>query len=50
MREISEAVRPDWELPGMRPFALVVFDGERLSTDTHADGRRLQDRLALPGG
>jgi hypothetical protein len=26
----------------LRPFAYVVFDGERLSTDPHAPGRRLR--------
>ena len=26
----------------MKPFAYVVFDGERLSSDPHATGRRLR--------
>ena len=34
----------------MRPFAFVVFDGESLSTDPHADGRRLRiDSRCLSG-
>jgi hypothetical protein len=34
----------------MRPFAFVVFDGEGLSTDPHADGRRLRiDSRCLSG-
>jgi len=34
----------------MRPFAFVVFDGERLSADPHADGRRLRiDSRCLSG-
>jgi hypothetical protein len=33
-----------------RPFAHVVFDGERLSPDPHADGRRLRvDARCLDG-
>lgn len=34
----------------MRPFAFVVFDGERLSADAHAPGRRLRaDARCLAG-
>ena len=34
----------------MRPFARVVFDGRRLSTDPHAPGRRLRiDARCLEG-
>lgn len=34
----------------MRPFAFVVFDGERLSPDPHAEGRRLRiDSRCLQG-
>ena len=29
-------------MTGSRPFAYLVFDGERLSADPHADGRRLR--------
>ena len=34
----------------MRPFAYVVFDGKRLSTDAHADGRRLRIDSRCLGG
>ena len=34
----------------MKPFAYVVFDGERLSSDPHATGRRLRiDSRCLDG-
>ena len=34
----------------MRPFAFVVFDGQRLSADPHAPGRRLRiDARCLEG-
>jgi hypothetical protein len=34
----------------VKPFAYVVFDGERLSPDPHADGRRLRiDSRCLEG-
>ncbi|MGH2822281.1 MAG: hypothetical protein ACRDLY_04515 [Thermoleophilaceae bacterium] len=34
----------------MRPFAYLVFDGERLSADPHAPGRRLRvDARSLAG-
>jgi len=34
----------------MRPFAFVIFDGESLSIDPHADGRRLRiDSRCLSG-
>ena len=37
-------------MTGSRPFAYLVFDGERLSADPHADGRRLRiDARCLEG-